>query len=34
MLVATLGSARVGVAARMASFAGGDGEVDGEMAEG
>ena len=33
MLVAAFGSARVGVAAGMASFAGGDGEVDGKMAE-
>ena len=33
MLVAALGSAREGVAAGMASFAGGGGEVNGEMAE-
>ena len=33
MLVAAFLSARVGFAADMASFAGGDGEVDSEMAE-
>ena len=33
MLVAALGSVTVGVAAGMASFAGGDIEVDSEMAE-
>ena len=31
MLVAAFRSARIGVAAGMASFAGGGGEVDGEM---